>query len=333
MPRELAKPGTLDDTFAVHEPDSTPKGFNRTFFRGEQCNFYPYDADFKRANFIEKYVLKGIAPETPPIDRGAKITAFGSCFAQNIANHLAQAGYDLSRDRAPDIHISTMGEGLVNVHAINGQFDWALNGVAPPADLWHGFHADAYGCNEELRDRTRAVMLETDFFILTLGLSEVWYDSETGGVFWRAVPKDKFEPTRHRFRVCTMAETKDAIAAMYATIRRHVPNARVLFTLSPVTLAATFRPVCGLVANSASKAIIRAALDEFYREQPDAFGKELFYWPSYEIVTQLFDRPFLEDRRHVRPEILDFIMTLFESAFCKGGATLENAKAKFAAAQ
>jgi len=166
--------------------------------------------------------------------------------------------------------------------------EWALEGVEPPRGLWHGYKAEEYGCDERIRDKTRKILLETDFFIITLGLSEVWYDEETGGVFWRAVPRQHYDPSRHKFRVCSMAETKAALTRIRELVVKHVPNAKLLFTLSPVPLAATFRPVGCITANSVSKAILRAALDEMLREAGDALNRSLFYWPSYEIVTDLF---------------------------------------------
>jgi hypothetical protein len=117
-----------------------------------------------------------------------------------------------------------------------------------------------------IRQRTRKAFLETDFFIITLGLSEVWYDEISGGTFWRAVPLNVYDETRHKFRVCTHAETKEKIERIYHLIKKHIPNSKVLFTLSPVPLAATFRPISCITANSSSKAILRAALDEFIRE-------------------------------------------------------------------
>ena len=79
---------------------------------------------------------------------------------------------------------------------------------------------------------------------------------------------------------------------------------------------ATFRPVSCITANSASKAILRAAVDQAYREinEPRAF----FYWPSYEIVMDAFADRWEPDRRHIKAPILDFVMTLFEYAWCTG---------------
>ncbi|WP_081852934.1 GSCFA domain-containing protein [Bosea sp. 117] len=306
----------------------TPKSIGSSFFRGENCNLNPYHKDFIRNDFLKK-TLKGWTPDAPVINKSTKITAFGSCFASNIAKHLSGVGYNLTKDRHPDIYISKMGEGLVNIHSLYQQFAWALEDVAPPTGLWHGFKAEEFGYDEDVRKRTREAFLDTDFFIITLGLSEVWYDEVTGGIFWRAVPRQNYDPSRHKFRVCSFAETKAGLEAIYQAIRKHVPNAKLLFTLSPVPLAATFRPVSCITANSASKAILRAALDEFMREHDDERSKNLFYFPSYEIVNDLFFCRFSSDGRHPYDEIIDVIMSSFELFFCETNLTMEELTQKY----
>jgi hypothetical protein len=217
----------------------------------------------------------------------------------------------------------------VNTYSLLQQFQWSLENVAPPANLWHGYKAEAYGCTEEMRLRTREVFLGTDIFILTLGLSEIWYDEVTGGVFWRAVPKECYVPGRHKFRVCSFQETKANIQAIYDLIQKHVPGAKLMFTVSPVPLAATFRPASCLTANSVSKALLRAALDEFYRDNAAHLNQNLLYYPSYEIVSHLFPDSYDEDNRHPKMIIVDFIMKLFETVYCETDKTLADANALY----
>ena len=191
----------------------------------------------------------------------------------------------------------------------------------------------------------------TRVFVITLGLAEVWYQrrraeggAEAGGkaragaeeeqeeqeeeVLWRAVPSDRFDPRRHGFRVSSVGENLRNLRAIVALIRAHVPAAVVVFTLSPVPLSATFRGVSCVTANAASKAILRVAVDELLREEglglhrapaaggaaaPAAAGgaQRLFYWPAYEMVKEGFERPYLDDGRHVRPEVVRQILELF----------------------
>ena len=40
------------------------------------------------------------------------------------------------------------------------------------------------------------------------------------------------------------------------------------------------------------------------------------YWPSYEIVSDVFHFPYKADRRHPQPEVIDYNMKLFERTWC-----------------
>lgn len=317
-----------------HAPaDEEPKNFAHSFWRGETMNLNPYRRDFGKDFFLERFLLRGWTPAEKPISKQTRITAFGSCFAENIQKHLRTLGHDLSQDRAPDVYVSQMGEGMVNVYALLQQFEWTLENRRPAGSLWHGYKAEHFGYDEDVRLRTRELFLGTDFFIITLGLSELWYDEVTGEVFWRAIPMSVYDASRHKFRVATFAETKAAIARMYALIREHVPGARVLFTLSPISLAATFRPVSCITANTASKAILRAAVDEFVRENEADLNTRLFYFPSYEIIQELFLDGWHPDNRHPRAYLIEVVMKIFEAAFCAEGCTLAQAQDVYRAAR
>ena len=305
------------------------KSASRSFYRGENCNFNPYKKDFANEDFLQNYVLKGWLPEEPLIDHDTKITAFGSCFAANISKHLSTVGYNVSKAKNTEVYISSIGEGLVNVHALLSQFRWAFDGHVPSQELWHGYKAETFEYDESIRLKTKEIFLNTDFFIITLGLSEVWFDSVTNEYFWRAIPQDKFDPKRHQFKVCSMAESKDALQKILNYINDNVPNAKVLFTMSPVPLAATFRPVSCLTANSVSKSVLRAALDEMIRDNEELLNKKLFYWPSYEIVKELFVNEFTEDNRHPHPDILAMIMRLFESQYCRSNIDVNEIEAQY----
>jgi len=319
--------GMSDDGNDV--PLSEVRKKKKSFHRGDTVNYTPAREEFASATFLQDYLLKGWMPAAPFVTRGTKITAFGSCFATNITKHLLGLGYDLASRREPNIYISSISDGMVNTAAILGQFEWALENKQQPVDLWHGFKAEGFGYDEDIRVRTRDVFLTTEFFIITLGLSEVWYDEQTGGTFWRAVPEEAFDASRHKFRVQSMEETKAHIAEIHRLIRNYVPDAKILFTVSPIPLAATFRPVGNLSANAVSKAIIRAALDEFLRGQPEELNSTLFYFPSMEIFQLGFVDPWSADTRHPQGYVIEAIMQAFEASYCVGERSLEDANRIF----
>ena len=278
----------------------------------------PRAEPMRRSDAIEEFILSGWMPEKPFIGPESNIVAFGSCFAANIGRYLNSLGFAISTQKEGKAYIQRISDGLVNVFAIAQQFEWAWENRVPDVHLWHGWKAEDYGYDEEVRLETKRLFDEADVFILTFGLSEIWYDEPTGEVFWRAVPEDKYDPSRHKFRVATHAETVERLQRIYDLIRKHRPGASIIFTLSPVGLAATFRPVSCISANAVSKAKLRSAIDEVHTAANDA---NFFYFPSYEVVMEGFETPFNTDRRHPQIHVIETNMKAFEHYFCQTGLT------------
>lgn len=281
---------------------------------------YPRSKSLAAPYAIGRYLAHGWMPKAPFVTTDTKIVAFGSCFAAHISAHLAHRGYDILTRKNTKAYVNRMADGMVHTHAIRQQFEWAWENKTPESPLWADYDETEFGYTEEAREATRSVFDAADLFIITLGLSEIWYDEPTGGVFWRVPPKERIDLSRHKFRVATFAETLDNIRAIHRLIRTHRPQAKLVLTVSPIPLAASFRDVSAISANAASKAIIRAAVDEFFRlEQPE----EAFYYPSYDAVSHAFTNAWGDDLRHIHPHILFFMMNMFEHYYCSPGVTQE----------
>jgi hypothetical protein len=288
-----------------------------TWYRGEHCAFSATKEDLAQPGAIEQHVGSGWFPPNPFIEKSHGITAFGSCFAQHISDHLAARSYNLLTNKEQlslDSYVIRCAEGMINTFAIRQQFEWAFLGSCFSEDLWFDSNGELAPYNERIRNDTAGIFRETDVFIITIGLSEVWYSKTSGNVFWRAIPITRFDPEQHGFRLTSVAENLDNLDAIRTIIREHRPDATIILTLSPIPLHATFRPVSCMTANSVSKATLRVAIDEMLRRYPD--DRKLFYFPAYEMVKEFFVDPYLDDNRHVRPEILNAVMETFERAFC-----------------
>jgi hypothetical protein len=319
----LARPSKLHDGYyqSIAHERVQREHKDSYWYNSEAAVFNPDMADMRRHNAIERFILRGWLPKAPFIDRTTNICAFGSCFAANISNYLKAMDYTLVNRGKAGAYVVQMSESLVTTFAIRQQFEWALENKQPQIDLWYGYKGALFEYDEAIRLETRDLFMKTDVFILTFGLSEVWYDEPTGEVFWKAVPRERVDPARHKFRVSTVQENRDNIRAIYDLIRKHRPDAKIICTLSPIPLMATFRPVSTITANAVSKAVLRAAVDEVYREV--AAEGLIHYWPSYEIVMEGFGQNpygghFCADRRHADELMLAYIMRLFETHYCTG---------------
>jgi hypothetical protein len=311
---------------------ANPTAPGGSFYRGDVVNLAPDKAGLESDAAIQDFILKGWMPGERFIGPESNIVAFGSCFAAGIGRYLLGLGFLISTENQGTAYVQKIGDGMVNVFAICQQFEWAWEGQVPGVSLWHGWRAEEFGYDEEARLATRKLFDEADVFILTFGLSEIWYDEPTGEVFWRAVPADRFDPARHKFRVATHAETVERLRRIYDLIRKHRPDAAIVFTLSPISLHASFRPVSCISANAVSKAKLRSAIDEIHQALAPA-DPRFFYFPAYEVVMNGFRTPFQDDMRHPYVHVIDANMKSFERYFCSTALTdndyraaLKNAK-------
>lgn len=287
--------------------------FNGSWYRGKSTNFIPSKKLLNQPNSIKEYILKGYFPSKPFIEKKSVITAFGSCFAQHITKHLISNGYNvLGKKLKIDSHIIRFGEGIVNTFAILEQLDWAFNNKNLSEGLWFGNNKEVVIPDENIRLNTKNLLLKTRVLIITIGLSEIWYDKLSNRVFWRAVPANIFDNNRHGFRNSTVEENSKNLKSIISIIRDKNPECKIIFTLSPIPLMATFRKINCISANTISKAILRVALDSI-----DYGDKEgVFYFPSYELVKEVFVDPYKDDNRHIKEIYTNKIMSIFENYYC-----------------
>lgn len=295
--------------------DGVENRFHGSWYRGDSTNFLPSKAELNGPDALERFVLHGWAPEKPFIRKSSRITSFGSCFAVHVTRFLHTRGYRVAgRDwTVHNSHIIRFGEGMVNSFAIRQQFEWGLEGKPFPEGLWFGKEKEIASPDENVRLETETILKDTDIFIITLGLSEIWYDTVSGEAFWRAIPASMFDERRHGFRISSVDENRENLVAIHALVRKHRPKSHIVFTLSPVPLSATFRPISCITASSVSKSILRVALDEFLRDTADPL---VHYFPSYEMVKEVSSDPYKEDNRHPKVEVVDWVLDTFERHFC-----------------
>ena len=283
-----------------------------------------------------------------------KVFCIGSCFAREIENTLARLGFDvlsLRREfpRSPNRGLPDRNMfNKYNVGTILNELRWALSApgsyrhedvlVSVPNDLLvQDFqlqgeaYAEEWGFAVAFREafnRFFATIAQADVVVLTLGLSEAWFDSVTG-LYLNAAPTPHMvsaHPGRFELHVLDAEATQAMLAEIDAILRAHLkPDFKLLITVSPVPLIATFRDQDVLVANTYSKSVLRACVDGFVHARPHAR-----YFPSYEFVT--LSHPTLvwreDDFRHVDPKFVDYLM-----ASVLGGLEGLEAQAEAARAQ
>jgi hypothetical protein len=318
------------DKYAENRREKFKK--NKLFWhKTKVSNFYMPKKWTNDAGNIDKLVLKGWLPKEPFISKENIITAFGSCFAASLTQYLQNKGYTIGKNiftkskkakcsihqqlREEDAHIISYSSTMNNTFTVRQQFEWAFEGKSFDDKLWYNEDGEFVGYSADIQENTRKIFEATDVFIITLGLSEIWYNKITNDVFWRSMPADKFDEKIHGFRVSTVQENIDNLETVYQILKKHKPNAELIITLSPIPLVATMRPVSCITANNVSKAILRSAADEVY--QAHSKDEKFHYWPSYEIVQWFGNEGFKDDNRHITGPVKKLIMEKFEQYYCK----------------
>ena len=266
---------------------------------------------------IEKYVLAGWSPEQPFITKEDRITVFGSCFGRVVKILLKGKGYKMTpTDEAEEkLPLVENGFRFVSAALIRQHFEWAWAGGDMVWDRW----VNTAGTGvppEELRQGTKKAFDATKVFMLTYGLSEVWRNKDGTKIRFGPIETKHFDPEVEEFHISSFQETKTDIQKTVDLIHSNCPDATIIVSLSPIPIQTTFRKISSITANSASKAILRAAIDEVMRENEN--DEKLWYFPSYEII---YDMPlpdkWAEDGWHPRREYTNEVVGHFAKCFLK----------------
>jgi len=284
---------------------------------------------------------------TPAISPGFKLKqedrvfAIGSCFARGIEWALVGQGMEvLSRavefDSFPALNdeLKLGFTNKYNTFSIYNELCWALDpNVEFPrssiVSVGNGRFYDPHtnpalelgDFDETLRRReligsvTRRVS-KCRVVVITLGLVEVWRD-KTENVFLNQVIPDMHSlyPDRYELHVTNFADNLANLEAVHALLKQFGhPDVRIIATVSPVPLMATFSAEDVVLANTYSKSLLRAVAQEWAAKH-----KNVHYFPSYEIVQNSDPRlTWEQDRRHVKGQVIQHIMTLFLRNYFSG---------------
>lgn len=270
------------------------------------------------------------------INRSTRIASMGSCFAREIKTVLLREGYSYIAEEAhhpASKHASAAWERLYNTFSMRQIFQYTFEDWNPLLRWWKapvsGKVQDPYrriilyDSEEQAREDfenhricSRRALENAEVLILTLGLTELWEDVEDGSVI--CLPSGPYvneggNMDRYRFRVSRYDENLENLERIYSLMERHNPSCKIVVTVSPVHLWATFRKDIDVIAASCnSKSTLRAVADQFAVTHDN-----VYYFPAYEMATiylPLIGQPIFTEGRenfHVNQTTVDFIMKQF----------------------
>ena len=272
-----------------------------------------------------------------PTDR---IGTAGSCFAQHIARRLqtigdyylvVEDGADLPADARRERQYGLFSARYGNIYTAAQLWQlWreAYGEWTPAEDAWPGRDGgwvdpfrptvETFASRADLAaDRARPLAAvrhlfeRCDILVFTLGLTEAWRALADGAVYPLApgVAGGSYDSGLHEFVNYTAGEVEEDLRRFLIAVKDRNPGLRVILTVSPVPLAATFEDRSVLVSTTYSKAVLRVAAETMVRR-----FDWVDYFSSYEIIAGsptggLYYGP---DDREVNPLGVAHVMRLFQ---------------------
>ena len=273
------------------------------------------------------------------ISASDKILTIGSCFARNIERALKQLDMNVmtsyvdgltgqdniankytSKSILNDLQLALLSEGDIGEQKMRQTIYVNDKGAARNLAFGGAGSVSSETLDEVLVKSRRfyenlAKARDADLIILTFGLIETWYDGQNE--CYLNIPPSRGEikkyPGRFSLHVLSYEDVRSDMRAIFELLNTHgKSDVRILCSISPVPLSNTFRAQDCLQANTYSKAVQRAAIEEVLPEFDN-----VHYFPSYEMVTLSSPaEAWTEgDYRHVNPKLVDRIIRKVVSAY------------------
>lgn len=281
------------------------------------------------------------------IGQNEAVAAAGSCFAQHIARHLLASGFNYLQTEAaesPDEPMFSARYGnIYTVRQLRQLFLRAYGLYRPLDTAWLGkngryldpfrpqLHPEGFESPDEVQAArsshlmaVRRVFETCGVLIFTLGLTEAWLASDgTALPVPPGVVATEANADSYAFHNFTAAEMVEETTLFLRDLREVNSAVRVILTVSPVPLIATYEERHILLSNTYSKAALRVAAEEIAQRH-----EFVAYFPSYEIITSPLSRfnYFGADLRSVNDAGVSRVMSIFSRHFLDSGSGAESAR-------
>jgi hypothetical protein len=312
---------------------------------------------------VEPHAIDPVVQTKFMVEPAARVATAGSCFAQHISRRLSAIGFNYFvpefDETLEQAELARLGYGVFSARYGNiytarqlwqlfqeafwerpkSEAPWIRSDGRLVDPFRPTFHPDGFATADlVLEERSkhlafvRQVFLESDVFVFTLGLTEGWMSSLSGDVYPVApgASGGDFDPAIHRFVNFDVNEIVDDMNSFLEAFKAINPKVRVILTVSPVPLIATFEDRHVLVSTVYSKSVLRVAADMISRNRD-----WVEYFPSYEIITGNFNggRYYEDDLREINSMGVSHAMRCFLDNYVHGGTERAEASPEAAASR
>ncbi|MCI9868820.1 GSCFA domain-containing protein [Rhizobium skierniewicense] len=300
------------------------------------------------------FLVDPVRSSTFMIDKTDAVATAGSCFAQHLSRAIENKGFNYlvtESDQKLNTHereernfgvFSARFGNLYTVRQLRQLIERAYGIAEYKIAPWirgDGRFADPFRPNIEPQgfmtvgdldvDReahlkaVRRMFSTLNILVFTMGLTEGWEHLKSGATLPLApgVTAGEWDPTEYKFKNYNTNETLDDLNRFFEILRSINPSAKMLITVSPVPLIATYSTNSVVSATTYSKSVLRVVAEEFSNSH-----KGVDYFPSFEIITNLAagNRYFENDLRSVKKEGVAHVMRCFFKHYVDGNTSSEN---------
>jgi tetratricopeptide (TPR) repeat protein len=234
---------------------------------------YPETSDFSGdlQKLVRDHIAVNLNSEPKFINRNTRFFMMGSCFARNLSRSLNDSGY-VSHHMEISEYINTTFANRVFV-------DWLSDG-----DIGDAVRRRIVELlpSRWSKESTLQIIKNSDVFILTLGVAAAFFDRETGDF---VLPRPSALNSRalaekYLFRTTSVKDNVENVIYLIEFIRNISPHIKIVVTVSPVPLLASFEYESAVQADCLSKSTMRLVAHEVVNSSNIS---NILYWPSFEI--------------------------------------------------
>lgn len=225
--------------------------------------------DFQK--LMRDHIAVNLNSEAKFIEKDTRFFTMGSCFARNLAKSLIDSGYAS--------HHMEISE-YVNTTFANKVFvDWLSDAKIDDAIRDRFVELLPPGWSKEA---ALEIIRNSNVFILTLGVAPAFFDRTTGDF---VLPRSSALNSRvlaekYLFRTTSVKENVDNVLYLIEFIRKISPDIKIVVTVSPVPLLASFEFESAVQADCLSKSTMRLVAHEVVN---NSNLSNILYWPSFEV--------------------------------------------------
>jgi tetratricopeptide (TPR) repeat protein len=234
---------------------------------------YPQTTDFTGdlEKLIRDHIAVNLGSMPKFVSKATRFFTMGSCFARNLSASLNQSGYAS--------HHMEISEYINTTFANRIFVDWLRGADIAPAIRDRIVELLPRGWSKE---NTLEIIKSSDVFILTLGVAAAFFDRTTGAF---VLPRSSALNSRalaekYQFRTASVQENVDNVRYLIDFVRSVAPGIRIVVTVSPVPIVASFEHESAVQADCLSKSTMRLVAHEVVNSSAT---ENIFYWPSFEV--------------------------------------------------